>query len=57
MLVTTDSKGIANISKDYGADVPFIRPKHWGQENSSTLDEVMHGLSHYKEKSLLRSLE
>ena len=52
ILVTTDSIDIANISKNCGADVPFMRPKHLGQDDSSTLDVVMHALSHYKEKNI-----
>ena len=38
--VSTDSKKIANISKNYGADVPFIRSKKLYSLYSITLGEI-----------------
>ena len=52
IMVTTDSENIANISKDYGADVPFIRPKELATDSSSTHDAVIHVLSYYKSKEI-----
>lgn len=34
IYVSTDSNKIANISKKYGAEVPFIRPKYLSQDNT-----------------------
>jgi N-acylneuraminate cytidylyltransferase/CMP-N,N'-diacetyllegionaminic acid synthase len=44
VLVTTDSKKIADISKQYGAEVPFIRPKSLANDDSSTFDVLLHAI-------------
>lgn len=40
VIVSTDDKRIANISKKYGAEVPYFRPKNLATDYSS-MDEVM----------------
>jgi CMP-N-acetylneuraminic acid synthetase len=35
IIVSTDSKKIANIALEYGAEIPFMRPKHLSLDNSS----------------------
>jgi len=35
VIVSTDSNEIAQISIEYGADVPFLRPKELAEDNSS----------------------
>jgi len=52
IVVTTDNLDIANISKNCGAEVPFMRPKNLARDDSSTFDAVMHALSHYKDKNI-----
>lgn len=42
VVVTTDSEKIAEISKEYGAEVPFLRPKEYAQSTSKTIDAVIH---------------
>ena len=42
IVVSTDSNEIASISKQYGAEVPFIRPKEFSYDNSLTYDVVKH---------------
>ena len=34
IIVSTDSEEIANIALEYGAEVPFIRPKELALDNS-----------------------
>lgn len=34
IIVSTDSTEIAKIAKEFGAEVPFIRPAHLAQDNS-----------------------
>ena len=43
-IVSTDSKEIADISKTYGADVPFMRPKELGLDSTKTIDVLIHAL-------------
>lgn len=45
VLVSTDSEEIARISKEYGAEVPFLRPKEFAQDTSPTSDVINHALS------------
>lgn len=42
VVVTTDSKEIADISKKYGADVPFIRPDNLAGDTASAIDVYLH---------------
>ena len=44
VIVSTDSKKIANISKKYGATVPFIRPKILATDNADGKDVILHGI-------------
>jgi CMP-N,N'-diacetyllegionaminic acid synthase len=43
-IVSTDDEEIAKIAKDWGADVPFLRPKHLATDESSGLDPVFHAI-------------
>lgn len=40
VIVSTDSKKIAKISKKYGAEIPFLRSKNISTDTSSTLSVV-----------------
>lgn len=42
VIVSTDSDKIAEISRKYGADVPFVRPKEISDDTAKTIDAVMH---------------
>ncbi len=42
IIVSTDSMEIADISKQYGAEVPFIRPKELASDDSSIFDVLLH---------------
>ena len=44
ILVRTDSKKIASISKKFGAEIPFLRPKELSNDVSKTIDVVKHSL-------------
>lgn len=43
-IVTTDSSKIANISVNFGAEVPFIRPSYLADDNSKTINTVIHAI-------------
>jgi len=49
VIVSTDNKEIAKFSKKFGAEVPFIRPKHLATDNAKTLDVAIHAV-HEMEK-------
>jgi len=49
IIVTTDDEEIASIAKEYGAEVPFIRPKELSDDFTGTGDVVNHALEWLKE--------
>ena len=44
VIVSTENNEIARISKKFGAEVPFIRPKKLATNNSSMMDVLTHGI-------------
>jgi|SaaInlV_120m_DNA_4_1040238.scaffolds.fasta_scaffold21751_1 pseudaminic acid cytidylyltransferase len=42
VIVSTDNHEIASIAKQYGAEVPFIRPEHLSDDYTGTNDVVKH---------------
>ena len=50
VIVSTDCEQIAEISKQYGAQVPFVRPENISLDTSSTIEVINHCLDYYKEK-------
>jgi N-acylneuraminate cytidylyltransferase len=48
-IVSTNSVEYAEISKNWGADVPFLRPDDISQDNSTDLDFVLHALNFLKD--------
>ena len=43
-IVSTDDYAIAEVSKAYGADVPFMRPAHLATDTATSIDVVLHAL-------------
>tara|TARA_B100001146_G_C16194795_1_gene441060 strand:- start:388 stop:1089 length:702 start_codon:yes stop_codon:yes gene_type:complete len=50
-IVSTDSNEIAEISRSYGAEVPFIRPKKISQDTSLTYDVVKHCIEFFNKEN------
>mgnify|MGYP001279991451 FL=1 len=48
VIVTTDSKQIASIANKYGAETPFIRPKKFANDLSTTEETLKHALIQYE---------
>ena len=48
VVVSTDDKEITEISKKYGAEVPFMRPKELATDNSTTSDVILHVLNWFE---------
>lgn len=53
IIVSTDSKKIAKIAKEYDAEVPFLRPNELSTDTAPTFDAVNHALSCLKERGEL----
>lgn len=45
VLVSTDDDEIAAVAKDFGAEVPFIRPDEYAQDLSPDIDVFRHALT------------
>jgi CMP-N,N'-diacetyllegionaminic acid synthase len=43
-IVYTDSEKIANIAKEYGANVPFLRPKNIADDETQDFPVIQHAL-------------
>lgn len=50
VVVSTDSEDIADIAKEYGASVPFLRPDHLAQDSTKQIDAIAHALSFLMEQ-------
>ncbi|MFH1822348.1 MAG: acylneuraminate cytidylyltransferase family protein [Patescibacteria group bacterium] len=48
-IVSTDDQEIADIAKKYGAEVPFLRPAHLAQDQSTSMEVVQYCLKWFKE--------
>jgi|TARA_B100001964_G_C14178984_1_gene575260 N-acylneuraminate cytidylyltransferase/CMP-N,N'-diacetyllegionaminic acid synthase len=52
IIVSTDSKKIANISKKYGATIPFIRPKKYATDKASSFSVLKHAINFFNSKNI-----
>lgn len=48
VVVSTDSADIIKVAKDYGAEIPFIRPAEFATDTSSTVDVILHAIEALK---------
>ena len=49
VIVSTEDSEIANIAKQYGADVPFVRPLELATDTASSIDVVLHAMNWVEE--------
>ncbi len=50
VVVSTESAAIADISKQYGAEAPFMRPKEYAEDESSIFDVLLHAMDWMEKK-------
>lgn len=50
VIVSTDSERYAEIAREYGAEVPFLRPKKYAQDTSLDLEVFQHTLGYLREE-------
>ena len=48
VVVSTDSQKIAEISREAGASVPWLRPNNLSTDSTSTVDVAIHALNWYE---------
>jgi CMP-N-acetylneuraminic acid synthetase len=49
VVISTDSSEIADISRHYGAEIPFMRPPEISQDRSTDLEFILHALDWFKD--------
>ena len=49
VIVSTDSEEIAEIARQYGAEVPFLRPKNYAGDFSPDIQFVRHAIEYFLE--------
>lgn len=50
VVVSTDSEKYAEIARAYGAEVPFLRPAEYAEDNSLDIDVFYHVLTELKKR-------
>ena len=51
-IISTDDPVIAGVSKKYGAEVPFMRPRHLARDTSKIIDTLLYTLDWYEKKGI-----
>ena len=49
IVVSTDGEEIARVAKEWGADVPFLRPDYLASDTAKTIDAMVHCIETLKE--------
>ena len=49
VVVSTDDAELADIAREYGAEVPFIRPAHLAEDTTATEPVIEHAIEFYAE--------
>ena len=52
VCVSTEDEGIANVARQYGASVPFIRPPELSADSVGVVQVCLHALDFFAEHSL-----
>ena len=50
IIVSTDSEEYADIAKEYGAEIPFLRPAEFATDTALDYDVFLHCLTYLKEQ-------
>ncbi len=50
LIVSTEDKSIAEISRKYGAEVPFLRPRELALDETPGIDPILHAVKCLKDK-------
>lgn len=48
VMVTTDDAEIAAVAKEYGANVPFLRPAELASDTATSFDAIRHTINYYR---------
>ena len=51
VIVTTDDESIARVAREYGAEVPFLRPDYLASDTASAVDVYLHAAEYVMEEA------
>lgn len=51
IVLSTDCEKIAKVGKEYGAEVPFMRPNNLATDTSSSIDVINHAIKFLKKEN------
>lgn len=54
VIVSTDSLKIKRVAQRYGAQAPFLRPKHLAKDNAPTIPALRHAIRFLEQKTGFR---
>ncbi len=52
VIVSTDSKEIADVARRFGAEVPFLRPESISGDKAKSVEFLQHALDFYEESGI-----
>lgn len=52
VIVSTDSEEIAEVSKSFGAEVPFLRPESISGDKAKSVEFMEHALMYYEQQGV-----
>lgn len=52
VLVSTDCDKIADIAKEYGAEVPFLRPQEISSDKAKSIEFYLHAIEFYEKSGI-----
>lgn len=55
LIVSTDSQEIKKIAQDFGAEVPFIRPKHLASDTATSISVINHAIEYLRNEGIKES--
>lgn len=55
VVVSTDDEEIAEVAREYGAEVPFMRPAYLSTDTATSRDALLHALGFLEQKEPLES--
>ena len=56
IVLSTDCNMIAKVGKEYGAEVPFIRPDSLASDTSTSMDAINHAIEFLKKENRIYDL-
>ena len=54
IIVSTDDQEIADIARQFGADVPFLRPQELSTDTATSIDVVLHLIQWLRRMSVIQ---